>query len=227
MPCNRYASGMGVPPRRWHRARRPLFVSTAALYVVAVALLFFGLRWRGELVYDLSGAVSVEAGSPAAKAGIVTGDRVVSIGETAVPHFDAIRPALLAAGPGEVSVDVERGTERLSFNVHRARGTKLGVRPPVVENDLPVGSTLERCLFEPLAIWSRAWKKREIPLEMDPDAHGAVSFAEFLRPRGSADKVVSAGMVSSYAAPLPALLGLALLLTLRRARAATPSSLRA
>lgn len=207
---------MGARRSIWHRAPGPLLLAAVAAYVLAVALLFFGLRWRGQLVYDLSGVVNVEEPSPAHDAGMATGDRIVAVLGQPISHFDEIRPALAGSTSKEVTVEVERGEEHLSLVLHREGRRKLGVRPPVVQQDLPFGATLERCVSEPYDIWWRAWKRREVTIEMAPDAHAAVTFAEFLRPRGPADGVVSAGMVSSYLIPFPALLGFVLVLARRR-----------
>jgi membrane-associated protease RseP (regulator of RpoE activity) len=75
---------------------------------------------------SLTGALvrSVEAGSPAALAGIQPGDVMTAINGTAVTPQNPLDQALKAFGPGdEVSVALTRGSEQLTVKV------KLGANP--------------------------------------------------------------------------------------------------
>ncbi len=65
----------------------------------------------------------VEAGSPAAEAGIQEGDTVVAINGAATPTWEAVKLAEISAANSEIDVTVERGGEKLHFPV------KLGADP--------------------------------------------------------------------------------------------------
>lgn len=97
----------------WQRA---LIVAAGPFtnFLIAIAILAsFNLAY-GRMEVPPVVEVVAEEGA-AAKAGIMVGDRIVSINGEAIDDFDAIR-AHIAPHPGrEVEVEVERAGERLAF----------------------------------------------------------------------------------------------------------------
>lgn len=65
-------------------------------------------------------------GEPAAKAGLMEGDRILRVDTTATPSFTELTPALLAAAGREVPVEVERDGKRTVVRVTPTDGGKLG-----------------------------------------------------------------------------------------------------
>lgn len=64
----------------------------------------------------------VNAGSPAAKAGVKEGDVIVSLNELSISDFDAFRKAIAERQPGDkVKLTIKRGEETLNFDVKLAR----------------------------------------------------------------------------------------------------------
>jgi regulator of sigma E protease len=60
---------------------------------------------------------TVETGSPAARAGIQPGDRIVSFGGEVVHWWDEVGDGVAARAPGPVAIELERDGERLSLAV--------------------------------------------------------------------------------------------------------------
>ncbi|MCU0869645.1 MAG: site-2 protease family protein, partial [Burkholderiales bacterium] len=88
------------------------------------ALAAIGLSaWRPPIPAEIG---RVREGSPAARAGIVAGDRIVAIGGDAIDGFEDIPPLLqeLAADGAEVSFVVSRGGERREFRVQPEASTQ-------------------------------------------------------------------------------------------------------
>ena len=81
---------------------------------------------------------NVEPGTPAAKAGIQTGDELVKIGSLRARQYEEVVDHISSFRPGtQVTVEVMRNGEKKLFTV------KLGVRPPEAgtppqRNRLPV-----------------------------------------------------------------------------------------
>jgi membrane-associated protease RseP (regulator of RpoE activity) len=189
---------------------RSLALVVFALYACGVALFVVGFRMRGVLDYDASGRVNVEPGSPAQRSGMVTGDRLVSIGDAPITDFEDVRPALRGAPDGDLSVRVERGGVFHAITVGRdtPRG-RIGVHMPVVRREVDLRALLVRSAMEPASSWRRAWLNGDLEIEVAPDADGPVVFAEFLRPKESGDAVVSAAVVTSYALLVPVVAAIA------------------
>lgn len=182
------------------------------LYVAAVTLFIVGFRLRGVLDYDPAGRVVVTEGSPAARSGMLSGDRIVAVGGIDIARFEDIKPALRRIPDRLLTVAVEREGSRQELLVDRAGERMIGVRILVVRSDIGAAAVLARSLSEPASVWRRAYRDRYLSLSVAPDADGPVSCAEFLRPRERGDTVVSAGVLASYLLPLPVMLALALAL---------------
>lgn len=81
---------------------------------------FLGILPNSSSDGDKSGAIAgvVWPESPAAQAGIQTGDRITKLGETKVTNSSELRTSLLASHPGQtVSIEVTRGDEQLQLKV--------------------------------------------------------------------------------------------------------------
>ncbi len=76
----------------------------------------FGLQWAavdGRLVL-----ARVWPGSPASRAGLIAGDRVIGLGGAPAPADAAAADALLAGAP-RIAVEIERGAERVAATLER------------------------------------------------------------------------------------------------------------
>jgi len=107
--------------------------------VVAFLLLFIVALYQGESIVSTT-LEKVEPGTPAAAAGMLAGDRLVSIGGKEVSSWEEVRTEILTH-PGEtVTVVVERGSQQTQLTAElkkQADGTGyLGVQPGVAHKDL-------------------------------------------------------------------------------------------
>ena len=201
------------PAARWG-------VLAVVVYGCCIAAFVIGFRLRGLYDYDRTGAVVVTEGFPAARSGMVSGDRLLAIGGRPILRFADIRPALAATPEGTFEVTIERAGERstLSVSFRPSDGRKLGVGLPVIREEVDLASTFVRSALEPAAVWRRAILNHELSMEMPPDAAGPVTFAEYLRQREPGDTVVSFGMFLSYVLPFPLALAVLLFVIERVAR---------
>jgi serine protease Do len=104
--CERIGRGDAAPPRRLGVALAPAGVTRRMRSAVGLA------EREGLLVR------AVEEDSPAARAGVLAGDLIVSVGDSVVDALDPLHSALDALGPeGELSLGVVRGTEELELGV--------------------------------------------------------------------------------------------------------------
>lgn len=84
---------------------------------------FLGILPNSSSDGDKSGAIVgvVWPESPAAQAGIQTGDRITKLGETKITNSNALRTSLLASHPGQtVGIEVTRGDEQLQLTAKLA-----------------------------------------------------------------------------------------------------------
>lgn len=124
----------------WHKL---LFIvaGVAMNMVVAFILIYAVGLAQGE---SLTSTVieKVEAGTPAAAAGVLAGDRVLSLGGKTVDNWEEVRTEILTHPGKEISIVVERAgaTVELTADIReREDGTGyLGVQPGVEHRDLGV-----------------------------------------------------------------------------------------
>jgi regulator of sigma E protease len=85
-----------------------------ANYLFASIFMFFGLLLGGTyIVDDTSMRIDVSPEGPAAAAGMVRGDRILSVNGEAVSSWERLAK-IVGSHPGEaIDVEIERGTERL------------------------------------------------------------------------------------------------------------------
>jgi hypothetical protein len=133
---------LGVSDFRWFGARpanAPLWkrftiraVSSLAALLIAIATSFFVHITYGE--NELTTVVKVMPG-PAQRAGMLDDDEILSIDGAQVASWDDVRAAV-ARGPDEKRIEVQRGTERLTFSV-KPIDSRIAVR--FVERRVPIG----------------------------------------------------------------------------------------
>lgn len=109
------------PP--WQRA--VVLASGSALhFAIAIGLLFGGLLMLAQPTGDATSQVDfVEAGSPAAAAGLQAGDRILSINDTASEDFFVLRDVIRDNAGDEVTVDVRRDGEVVTLTATPERRT--------------------------------------------------------------------------------------------------------
>jgi regulator of sigma E protease len=89
----------------------PLFNLFLAFFVYTIAFAAFGLPRRTA---DVG---SVSPGSPAAKAGIQAGDKVLAIDGVEVKEWDQLSELIQKAGDRPVAVRLQRGSEVMTFEI--------------------------------------------------------------------------------------------------------------
>jgi regulator of sigma E protease len=106
--------------------------------------------------------VSVDAAGPAAKAGMMTGDRILSVDGHDVANWDELTAAVSKSPGQEIPIVVERDAEQLTLTVTPAApGTtlddkdisgKILVRPPHKRVSVGVGEAAKLAILEPPAV---------------------------------------------------------------------------
>jgi regulator of sigma E protease len=132
------------------RARRLGFrlAGPLATYGIAVLLAFATVRASGQTVSTTT--VEVLPDGPAARAGMESGDRIVSIdGVTATTWEDASR-RIAAAPPGTpLSVQVERGGKLHGLAITPDEGRKIHIRSRQETLAVPLGDALAAAFARP------------------------------------------------------------------------------
>lgn len=121
---------------KWVRFQVYLAGPIMNLLLAFVLLAFVLMKGANVPLYQSSPAVvgAVEAGSPADRAGVKLGDRIVSIDGREVPTWDALDLEVTPKANHALSVGIDRRGERLTLEIVPAAFTKyelgdLGVRP--------------------------------------------------------------------------------------------------
>lgn len=127
---------------------------SAANYLFAFVLVFLGLIIGGKREYDdVSMRVHVEPNSPAASAGMQTGDRILSVAGVPVHDWKEL-PTQIGKHPGEsTDIEVERDGAILHlFATPGAEGERKGkiqIRPVSKVVSVPIGEAVVTSLKAP------------------------------------------------------------------------------
>ena len=121
--------------------RRRILVRAAgplAAYLVLVALNAV-LITRGS---ELTARVLVAPTSPADRAGLRDGDRVIAVRDEAVRDFEQLREQVQRHKAGGLPLTVERGSEVLTLEVTPDADGMIGIRPTGERSPLPASAVL-------------------------------------------------------------------------------------
>lgn len=132
-----------------------VFAGPAANFVFAIAILAglafaFGRMEPGEFVTD--GIGGVVTGSAAEEAGLLPGDRILSVEGRPIDSFEALRDAVLASEGRALRMEIARGADQFPVTMTPQSATDpdgrplwlIGVRPPVAK-------------VEKLGVFESAW----------------------------------------------------------------------
>lgn len=137
----------GRPGLAFARAGAGIF----GVYLACVLLFVPGFAGGTSVVDDVSMRVKVATGGPAARAGIVDGDRIVAVNGETPKDWDHLK-RLVAAHPDEtLAVEVDRGGVRRSFAVTTV-GPKMMVGPFVEHRSLSAGEVLGSAFAAPAGV---------------------------------------------------------------------------
>jgi membrane-associated protease RseP (regulator of RpoE activity) len=132
------------------RARRWLWrlAGPVAVYGLCVLLGLAALRANGNTVATTT--VEVLPGGPAARAGMLTGDRIVSVNGVATTTWEEV-PKLVAAGApaGRIAIQVRRGADERLLTVVPDEG-KIMVRSQMERRSVPIAEALPEAIVAPL-----------------------------------------------------------------------------
>ncbi len=191
--------------------------------VLVVALLSIGTAAPSTSVAAVSPCLAVatattataptcQAGaapSPAGAAGVRVGDRIVDVAGVPTPTWQQVVTAIQQAGPGPVSLTVQRGSARLTLHPSLAAGTldgkvvgRLGVSPGVVYSSAGVlGSLRTASSYSWLVTTATAKAIVGIPAAIPNLVRSAMGEAP--RSQNGLISVVGAARVSGDLAALP------------------------
>ncbi len=127
-------------------------------YYLGVALVVtLGFVISGEIAIDeTTMRVNVGPDGPAARAGVLTGDRILAVGDVATPDWSTLKTEVAKHAGEAVAVRVERGGAQRTIMVtpdgegmHRG---KMLIGPPMDRRDISPGAALGRGLVEPFRV---------------------------------------------------------------------------
>lgn len=90
------------------------------------------LGYRVPVIID-----RIVGGTPASKAGLKEGDRILAVDSTATPSYTELVPALLAAAEKEVTLTVERDGQTIHLTATPTEGGKLGFQLRAITDIYP------------------------------------------------------------------------------------------
>jgi len=126
-------------------------------YVGAALLIALGFVISGSTTIDeTSMRVNVGPDGPAARAGVVDGDRILSVADVPIPDWNTLRSEI-AKHPGEsVNVRIERNATQRTIAVtpsgNGAFKGKIMVGPRVQHEDVSFGAALGRGFEQPFVV---------------------------------------------------------------------------
>ena len=111
-----------VPADRWVESKSALarvFILSAGVImnIVLTVTVLSGLHLNYGNRYVPAVIDSVVVDAPAARAGLQSGDRIVAIGGSPLKAWVEVQDRVTPVTSGSLAVEVQRGTERLSFSV--------------------------------------------------------------------------------------------------------------
>lgn len=132
-------------------ARRTIAIGVGATllcYLVAAVPFVVSLRVEG-----VPGGTKVSSlsGSPAASAGVLDGDRVLSVDGARVDSFEEVRAAV-ARGDESLVLELERDGQQHTVSVRKDERGRIGISS--VADPLPLGAALARGLIGPAQVVS-------------------------------------------------------------------------
>jgi regulator of sigma E protease len=120
-----------------------------AAYAVAAGCYFAHAMVGGEPQPSLE--VEPTPGSPAERAGVAAGDRVVSVSGQTIRVWDEVPAAVRAAGNEPIELVLDRAGRTQSVRLNAEDG-RIGLRPRVVRSPLPLGTAARRAVVFP--VWT-------------------------------------------------------------------------
>jgi len=98
------------------KAKAAIVFAGPAFNILLAVMIFTIIAWTG-IPYLLPVAGMIERDSPAYRAGLMTGDRIVSIGETPVESWNEVAVNIQKSTPGkEIEIQIER--DKNLFSIH-------------------------------------------------------------------------------------------------------------
>lgn len=155
---------LGMDHRPWAAVSligRVLFALAGPVgcYLCAAAFVTLGLLISGRDVIDAAGMrVRVVAGGPAAEAGFVDDDRVVSVNDVPIVDWPHLQEAVAAHAGEQIQVAVQREDGQLVLRPTPGPNGKIGVGPAFEHQDVGVGAALGEGFAAPPRVLATALK---------------------------------------------------------------------
>ena len=142
-------------------ARKVVFAVAGPVgcYLSAVLFVTAGLVASGKDVpNEHSMRVTVRPGGPAAEAGIMNGDQVVSVDGVAVSDWTHLREAVAKHAGERIAVAVLRGERKLVLSPAPGPNGTIGVAGAAEHRDIGLAAALGQGFAEPLRVWAETAK---------------------------------------------------------------------
>ena len=127
------------------------FASIAAIYLGCVLLFALGFASGGRTVIDEKSMRVTVMDGPAYRAGMETGDRIVTVDGEKIEDWDQLRKIVRTHDGETILVEAERGAERKTFRVLVVEA-KIRVGPFVQKDSLSAGEVLGESFAAPISV---------------------------------------------------------------------------
>ncbi len=94
-----------------------VIIAGSVFNLLLAGFIYWGLFWSSGLFTNEPIAGEIQAESPAARSGIITGDRIISINGHAIQAWHEISPTIQKLGGGPLVFDIQRNNVPLSLTV--------------------------------------------------------------------------------------------------------------
>lgn len=125
--------------------------SIAAIYLGCVLLFALGFASGGRTVIDEKSMRVTVMDGPAYRAGMETGDRIVSVDDETIADWDQLKKIVRTHDGETIVVVAERGAERKTFRVVVV-DAKIRVGPYVQKDSLSTGKVLSESFAAPIGV---------------------------------------------------------------------------
>lgn len=169
-------------------------------YLFCVALFTSGQLVAGTQIVDVSQGLEIVPGSPAERAGMRSGDSIVSVAGRRIDAWEQLVQELPKHAGQSISVVVKRHGAELPLVATVSSEGRLGVTPHMVRGEISLSKALGSSITTPAELWYARLRSFFYPGELG----GPIRIGSRIAPtQDFADYLMLGGVSASYSVLLP------------------------